>query len=159
MTKKQNMPNVRGSRNHAFTLIEVMVSVGVMGVLLVSLYAGLTFGFAQVQVSREEERATQILSEKMEVVRLLSWDQLVNLPGYVPTTFTASYSVSNPTNAPAGSLIYSGTVLVTNAPVSENYSNDLKMLQISLTWQSHGLAHNRTMTTFASRYGLQNYVY
>ncbi len=143
----------------AFTLIEVMVSVGVMGVLLVSLYAGLTFGFAQIQVSREAERATQILSEKMEIVRLLSWDQLVNLPGYVPSTFTASYSLTNPTNTPAGSLIYTGTVLVTNAPVSESYSNDLKMLQIALTWQSRGLTHRRTMTTFSSRCGLQNYVY
>ena len=145
--------------DQAFTLIEVMVSVGVIGVLLVSLYAGLTFGFAQIQVGREEERATQILSEKMEIVRLLSWDQVVNLPGYVPTNFTASYSVVNPTNAPDGSLVYTGTVSVTNAPVSENYSNDLKMVQIALSWQSRGLTHQRKMTTFISRYGLQNYVY
>jgi len=136
-----------------------MVSVGVLGVLLVSLYAGLTFGFAQIQASREDERATQILSEKMEIVRLLSWDQLVNLPGYVPSTFTASYSIANPTNAPAGSLIYSGTVVVTNAPISENYSNDLRMMKISLTWQARGVTHRRSMTTFSSRYGLQNYVY
>ena len=143
----------------AFTLIEVMVSVGVIGVLLVSLYAGLTFGFAEIQVSREEERATQILAERMEVVRLLSWDQVVNLPGYVPSTFTASYAIKNPTNPPPGSLIYYGTVLVTNAPVSENYSNDLKMMQITLSWNSRGLTHQRKMSTFVSRYGLQNYVY
>jgi prepilin-type N-terminal cleavage/methylation domain-containing protein len=149
----------RQGLSQAFTLIEVMVSVGVMGVLLVSLYAGLTFGFAQIQVGREEERATQILSEKMEVVRLLSWDQVVNLPGYVPSTFTASYSITNPTNTPAGSLIYTGTVQVTNAPVSENYSNDLRAVKISLSWQSRGLTHTRNMTTYVSRYGLQNYVY
>jgi prepilin-type N-terminal cleavage/methylation domain-containing protein len=143
----------------AFTLVEVMVSVGVMGVLLVSLYAGLTFGFAQIQVSREEERATQILAERMEVVRLLSWDQVVNLPGYVPTTFTASYSVNNPTNAPADSLIYTGTVMVTNAPISESYSNDMRLMVISLNWRSRGVNHQRTMRTMVSRYGLQNYIY
>lgn len=150
--------NVR-SKDHGFTLIEVMVSVGVIGVLLVSLYAGLTFGFTQIQVGREEERATQILSEKMEVVRLLSWDQVVNLPGYVPTNFTASYSVTNPTNAPSGSLIYTGTVQVTKPPISENYSNDVRQMQISLNWQSRGTTHQRKMTTYVSRYGLQNYVY
>jgi prepilin-type N-terminal cleavage/methylation domain-containing protein len=155
MIGKQN----KSQRDGAFTLIEVTVSVGVIGVVLVSLYAGLAFGFGQIQVSREDERATQILSEKMEVVRLLSWDQLVNLPGYVPATFTASYSAANPTNPPAGSLIYSGAVVVTNAPISENYSNDMRMMQITLTWQSRGLTHQRSMTTFASRYGLQNYVY
>ena len=149
----------RLGRSYGFTLVEVMVSVAVMGVLFVSLYAGLAFGFSQIQVSREEERATQILAERMEIVRLLSWDQVVNLPGYVPTNFTASYSVTNPTNAPANSLIYTGTVVITNAPVSETYSNDMRMMVISLSWQSRGLTHRRTMSTMVSRYGLQNYVY
>ena len=146
-------------RIHAFTLVEVMVGVGVLGTLLVSLYAGLTFGFSQIQISREEERATQILAERMEVVRLLSWDQVVNLPGYVPTNFTASYSIANPTNAPAGSLIYTGTVQIASPSISEAYSNDMKMLTISLSWKSRGLTHKRSMRTFVSRYGLQNYVY
>lgn len=161
MTSKHQHRNRKSTlkSNQAFSLIEVMVSVGVMGILLVSLYAGLTFGFEQIQISREEERATQILSEKMEVVRLLSWDQLVNLPGYVPTNFTASYAVTNPTNAPTSSLVYTGTVVVTNVPISENYSNDLKLMQISLSWRSHGQTHKRTMSTYSSRYGLQNYVY
>jgi uncharacterized protein (TIGR02598 family) len=159
MTSNQSQLGAGGRCDQAFSLIEVMVSVGVMGIVVVSLYAGLAFGFEQIQISREEERATQILSEKMEVVRLLSWDQLVNLPGYVPTTFTASYAITNPTNAPASSLIYTGTVLLTNASVSENYSNDLRTMQISLTWQSHGQTHRRTMSTYSSRYGLQNYVY
>ena len=157
MTK--NLDNVGKSHGQAFTIIEVMVSVGVAAVLLVSLYAGLTYGFEQIQISREEERATQIMAERMEVVRLFSWDQVVNQPGYIPAKFTASYSVTNPTNAPTSSVIYSGTVVVTNAPVSENYSNDLKMIMIGLSWQSHGVTHQRNMTTFVSHYGLQNYVY
>ncbi|HTL16475.1 MAG TPA: prepilin-type N-terminal cleavage/methylation domain-containing protein [Patescibacteria group bacterium] len=150
----------RQCRDQAFTLIEVMVSVGVMGVLLVTLYAGISFGFYQIEVSREDERATQILAEKMEIVRLLSWDQVVNLPGYVPSTFTASYEVTNPTNAPTNAFIYTGTVVVTNAPLSsEAYSNDLRMITITLNWASHGINHRRKMRTFVSRYGLQNYVY
>jgi prepilin-type N-terminal cleavage/methylation domain-containing protein len=147
------------ARKRGFTLVETLMSVAVLAIMFVALYGGLSFGISQIQLSREDERATQILCEKMEVVRLLSWDQLVNLPGYVPSSFSASYSVANPTNAPAGSLIYSGTVVVTNAPVSEPYGTDLRMIQISLTWQSGNRTQTRTMTTFASRYGLQNYVY
>jgi type II secretory pathway pseudopilin PulG len=143
----------------AFTLVEVMMGVGLMGIMLVSLYGGLSYGFAQIQLTREDERATQILAERMEVVRLLSWDQLVNIPGYVPKTFSDSYAVANPTNAPAGSLIYSGTILVTNAPVSESYAGTLRMVQITLTWQSGKVKHQRTMTSLVSEYGLQKYVY
>lgn len=137
-----------------------MMGVGVIGIMSISLYAGLSFGFAQIQLSREEERATQILAERMEVVRLLSWDQLVKLPGYVPKSFKASYSIDNPTNAPTGSLMYSGTVSVpTNAPVSESYGQNMRMIQITLTWQSGKRSQQRTMSTFVYRNGLQNYIY
>jgi prepilin-type N-terminal cleavage/methylation domain-containing protein len=141
-----------------FTLVEVMMSVAVMGIMLVGLYGGLGYGFKQIQLAREDERATQILAERMEVVRLLSWDQLVNLPGYVPTNFTASYSVAVPTNTPAAQM-YTGTVAVLNAPLSESYATNMRLIQLTLTWQSEGLTHQRTMNTFVSRYGLQNYVY
>jgi prepilin-type N-terminal cleavage/methylation domain-containing protein len=143
----------------AFTLIELMVGVAVMGLLAASLYAGLSYGFAVISLSREEERATQILAQRMEVVRLLNWDQVANLPGYIPTTFTDCYASANPTNVPGGSLLYHGTVLVTNAPVTESYADQLRMIQIRLTWQSGNRTHSRQMTTFVSQYGLQRYVY
>ncbi len=76
---------LRTSFEAAFTLIEVMMGVALMGLLSASLYAGLSYGFAEISLSREEERATQILEERMEVVRLLNWDQVVNLPGFIPT--------------------------------------------------------------------------
>jgi prepilin-type N-terminal cleavage/methylation domain-containing protein len=150
---------LRTSFEAAFTLIEVMMGVALMGLLSASLYAGLSYGFAEISLSREEERATQILEERIEVVRLLNWDQVVNLPGFIPTSFTDCYSSNNPTNATTGSLLYHGTVLVTNAPITESYSNDLRMIQIHLTWQSGNLTHTRQMTTFVSQYGLQKYVY
>ncbi len=48
---------------------------------------------------------------------------------------------------------------MTNAPITESYSNGLRMIQIQLTWQSGNLTHTRQMTTFVSQYGLQKYVY
>src|SRR5215472_8409726 len=45
----------------AFTLIEVMTGTVVTTIMLVSLYVGFTFGFREMQLAREEARATQIL--------------------------------------------------------------------------------------------------
>jgi len=70
----------------AFTLVEVMVGVGVMGIMMVSLYAGFAFGFNQIRLARENVRAIQVLEERMEVVRLLNWNQVINLPGYILTS-------------------------------------------------------------------------
>jgi type II secretory pathway pseudopilin PulG len=148
------------SRNWAaFTLVEVMLGVGVMGIMSVALYAGFTFAFAEIRLAQENVRATQILEERMEVVRLLNWDQVANLPGYIPSTFTAPFYADNPTNPPSDSFNYTGTVLVTNAPVTETYSSDLRMIQIQVRWPSGKFIRQRQMTTFISQYGVQKFVY
>jgi len=143
----------------AFTLVEVMMGVAVMAIMLVTLYGGFTFSFAQTRLARENVRATQILQEKMEVARLYNWDQVVNQPGYIPTNFTESFYANNPTNTSTTNFVYSGTVLVTNAPITETYAGDLRMIQIQVTWKSGNVMRKRQMTTFVSQYGLQKYVY
>ena len=143
----------------AFTLVEVMMGVAVMGIMLVTLYGGFTFAFAETRLARENVRATQILQEKMEIVRLYTWDQAVNTPGYVPTSFTEAFYSNNPTNTSTANFNYSGQVLLTAAPISETYAGDLRMVQIKVSWKSGGITRKRQMTTFISQYGLQKYVY
>lgn len=142
----------------AFTVVEVLLGCGVLVVMGVSLYAGFTFGIQQIRSAQENIRATQILEEKMELARLVNWKQ-VTLSGYIPTYFQEAYYSSNPTNVPGGSLVYYGSVLVTNAPVRETYSNDLRMIQVTVNWTNYNRPHTRTMSTFVSQYGMQNYVY
>ena len=136
-----------------------MVSVLIVGIMTIGLYAGLSFGFAELRLARENVRATQILEERMEVVRMLIGDQIVNLPGYIPTQFTAPFYSESASNSTPGGFNYTGTVIVTNAPVSESYSNDLRMIQIQVSWSSGNVIRTRTMSTFVSQYGMQKYVY
>ena len=117
------------------------------------------FGYALTNTTRQEERATQIIAEKMEVVRLLNWNQVTNSAGYIPATFTDTYYAGNPTNTPSGPVIYSGTVTVTSATASETYSNDLRLIQIAVTWKTGLITHRRQMNTMVSPYGLQKYIY
>ena len=141
-----------------FTLVEVMVGVAVMGIMMVSLYAGFAFGFQQIRRARENVRATQVLQERMEVIRLVNWNDL-NSSGYIPTKFTDPFYADNPTNPPANSFFYTGTVQVASAPVTESYSNDLRMIKIQLTWPSGQLIRTRQMTTLVAQFGIQRYVY
>src|SRR5678809_1021852 len=82
----------RKARQAGFTLAEVMVSVSVTAMAFVSLYVGISCCFGVVQANRENVRATQILQEKLEVVRLFNWNQVTN--GYIPATFTSPYMVN-----------------------------------------------------------------
>lgn len=147
----------RGSKAicRAFTLVEVLVTVAIIGTSFVSLYSGISMGFAIVNVARENLRATQVLQEKMETFRLYNWDQ-INTSGFIPATFAEPFYPKNPTNS---GIVYTGTAVVTNAPITESYSNDLRMVVLSVRWTSGNVVRQREMRTFISRYGLQNYLY
>ena len=130
--------------------------MAVLGIMFVSLYSGFSAGFAVIKLARENLRATQILQEKMETIRLYRWDQ-INTPGFIPTNFVESYYVES-TNDASG-LRYNGVVTIGPAPVTESYSNDLRQVTIRVSWRSAGVDRNREMTTFVTRAGLQNYIY
>lgn len=132
-----------------------MVAVAISGMMFTGLYAGLSSGFAVIQVARENLRAGQILQEKMETVRLYTWQQ-INTPGFIPTNFTDRfYSDTQCT----GGLVYTGAVTIASAPISEVYSNDLRLIRVEVNWLSARVPRKRQMTTFVSQYGLQNYIY
>lgn len=138
-------------------MIEVLVAVVVLAIVFVSLYSGISAGFAVVQLARENLRATQILQEKMETIRLYTWDQ-INTPGFIPTNFVEKfYSVG--TNAGNGGIAYTGRVTIANAPITESYSNELKTVNIQVRWVSANVVRTREMQTFVTRNGLQNYIY
>lgn len=181
----------RRRRQAGVTLIEALVSMGVFGISFFSLYAGMSMGFSVIGNARENLRATQIMVEKMETIRLYSWDQ-INTPGFIPETFSESYfpappangdgattmaggeateggtvqtvmyqedgEGSSPSNHSSG-VIYDGQVTIGNGPGGHTYSADLRRVRIALTWTSGGRTHNRSMVTYISRNGLQNYIY
>jgi hypothetical protein len=135
--------------------MEVMVAVTIGGIMFISLYTAFSSGFAVIQLARENLRGTQILQEKMETIRLYTWEQITT-NGFIPTNFTDVFYASTQS---ASGLVYTGKVTIADAPVTEAYSNNLKLVTIEVTWQSVKVLRKREMTTFVSRYGLQNYIY
>src|SRR6185503_7391306 len=101
-------PRVRSLR--AFTLVEVIIAVAVMSVMFVSLYLGIAFGFRVTRSERENLRATQIILERMEGIRLYRFDQLSDT-NLNPTSFSRTYYPQATGNQSQG-ITYRGTVTV-----------------------------------------------
>ena len=145
-------------RNQAgATLIEAIVSMGVFGISFVSLYAGMSMSFSIIGNARENLRATQVMVEKTETIRLYSWDQ-INTAGFIPGGGTVATSQLTDTQA-GGGLVYNGSVTIAAGPAGYSYSGDMRRINIAMTWTSGSKTHNRSMSTYVSRYGLQNYIY
>ena len=136
-----------------------MVGTFILAITSMAFYAGLSSGFGVTQFSREEVRATQIMMQQIEAVRLCTWSELTNY------TFQQVYDPLATNRVSAGAL-YSGQVTITNAasiPGSVSYAQDMCLVTVNLSWTNwnggHSVPHSRQMQTQVARYGLQTYVW
>lgn len=140
----------------AFSLIEIMVALAILGVVATGFMAAFGTGFNLIKGTRLEQRATQVLLEKMEVIRVFNWDQIVT-PGVIPTNFVEPFfTMGDETNT---SISYRGNVSIAMPPVSNAYSNDLRLITIDLFWTNDNRVIHRSASTFVSRYGMQQYFF
>ena len=141
--------------NKAFSLIEAMVAASMIGIVLMALLSGMSFGYLQIKNLQENQRATQILTEKLDQIRLFNWDQITT--NGLPATFTAPYYEL--TNRYSAGFYYTGKVEIASAPITESYSNFLRKVTIQLQWSSGNVVKKREVSTLVSSNGLFNYVY
>jgi len=144
----------------AFTFAEVLVATGLVAIAFVTLYVGITFGFAVTRLERENLRATQIMLERMEGIRLFSWDQLLDTSKN-PLTFTNYFYPSGLGLRDQG-VTYFGTLNVeTNLTLSPpaTYSTNMREVTVTVQWMSGSFPRTRSMSTYVSKNGMQNYIY
>jgi hypothetical protein len=158
-------------RSRAFALIDAIFAMAMAGVMFVALYAGLAYGFKLIKMARENTRATQIMLEHMEIIRLYTWEQLTNTGAgkFLPTNaFTVPYYSVGGTNT---SLLYTARVQVGLAPIMTlnpytgvntpaSYVPNMRKVTINLEWSQLGNApRRRSMSSYVTRNGLQRYVW
>lgn len=140
----------------AFSLVEVMVAMALMGVSFVSLFAGISSGVQVIHLAREDLRATQIMVEKLETLRLNAWEQVISGTN-IPTKFTEMFY---PRGLCSKGITYHGTLTIVSSPYTwANYNSDMRSAILTLTWTNFGLSQTREMRTLVARHGMQNYIF
>ena len=118
----------------AYSLPEVLIAVVIIGTLMVALYASFSAGFAVTKSAREGLRATQILVQRAEVIRLYKWSQLIDTNKYLKPLFTEYY---DPLGAASGKygVLYSGSVRTGAVGIAgTTYANNMRAITISVYW-------------------------
>ena len=155
-----------GSRRaeFAYTLAEVVMGAMIVSVTFVSLYAGMSSGFAVTRVARENLRATQIMLERMEGIRLYNWEQLI-YSNWIPTMFTNYYYPLTNAGESCG-IPYTGKFTITNVTFpspAPSYANNMRLISVQVWWTNslgtNQLVRTRQMQTYVGRIGLQSYIY
>jgi prepilin-type N-terminal cleavage/methylation domain-containing protein len=164
--------------SRAFTLVEVMVAIAVIGISVGALLTGVSASVLNMRMSRENLRATQIMLERTETLRLLTWDQLNDASFFASGSTQVHYLTDSagrqyicshfqqkydPNSTNAQGLTYSGKIRFydpRNYSITPAYATDsMKAVWIELTWKTGKIFRSRTLTTLVTRNGMQTYVY
>jgi hypothetical protein len=145
----------------AFTLLEVMAAIAIGLNMIAVLFVGIQQGNYILTNSRDDLRATQILLQKAEAIRLLTWPQLTNCP----TTFqTYFYPGGGSTNQ---GIIYYGTLsaigTATNIPNTVSYQPAVHLITVNVALANfisdHLIIRSHSLLTLSASNGMQNYFY
>lgn len=140
-----------------FTIAEVVIAILIVAIGAAGLMSCFGYGFRVIGQVQQNQRATQIMVEKAETLRLYSWDQ-VNTSGFIPSTFVATYDGDHAASNYTGTIYY-GTVTIGEFPYNTSYKDRMRRLDLNLRWNSQGISRTRSLTTYIAKDGIQNYVY
>jgi hypothetical protein len=145
----------------AFFLLEATIGMSLLGLIFMAMYTGLVSTTFSVHLSRENLRATQIMAEKLDTIRLYGWKKIVEDPYYLSGQFNVPVYSDDPSmpGNDSTSRMFTGEILVEPAPITEPYAVDLRMITVELTWATGKMQRKRTMSTLVSKQGLYRYVY
>jgi prepilin-type N-terminal cleavage/methylation domain-containing protein len=143
----------------AFTLVEVMVAIFIAAIFLPTFYACVGAGFTIAKETREDLRATQILLQRMEAIRLSPYSVLQNAASY-PANVTEYFCPSGQATGSGGGAAY--TVNYNWAPgpttLPPSYRTNMLLVTATVSWNSGNVQRSRTNQTYVARYGIQRYV-
>ena len=154
LAKKHPLREQSGS-----TFVETLVGTAIMGIMFASFFTAMSSGFSLVRVARENLRATQIILNRMEGLRLYNWNQLV-YSNMIPEQFVETYYPLG-TNGNNG-IVYHGQMTITNAvlnPSSDYAAGAMRKVTVEVSWTSSGVERRREMSTYVSEFGIQNYLF
>ncbi len=167
MILRLSVSRVARRAQRAFTLVEVMVAMAIIGIAFTALYAGITMGTTTIAQARESLRANQILTDRIEECRLYSWDYLTNSSN-IPTNFVEPFYPTNSnlavsdvvvgTNGIGSTFSYYGTMSIGAVSLTNNYADGLRLITVTLVWTNGSVQRTRTISTYVARNGMQTFV-
>lgn len=144
---KPTQTSNRRNRSSGYSLIEVLIAVGVLGLTIASSLMAMRSGFSMVETARDNTLASQILQSEMENLRLRNWayiSQLETGPFQMESSFQQS---------PASGRFR--CVRLVAAP-----NGLFREISLEVRWRSNnGVEMTRRYVTFFSKEGLNDYYY
>ena len=128
-----------------FTMIEAMIAAMILGLALSSVLAISAYAFRYLSDIRLTARSSQVLQQKMEDLRLLSWSDL--------------QAASNAFDDPVHPGLFNGQI--TQVPYSTyNGQTTTARVTLTVTWANRNSSvSTNSLTTIVANGGLNKYIF
>jgi Tfp pilus assembly protein PilV len=137
----------RRARAGGFTIIEVAIAGAILMLAIIGTLTMASQSFVVTQNVREFSRANQILQQKMEDIRLLSFTNVQSLS----STFSDPNDVSG---------FYAGTIAVENYRTAPDGSVASLKVTIKVSWTGRGgKQRSASLVSVFTKSGLNDYIY
>jgi len=133
-------------RETGATFIEAIIAAGILAIVLCSVLAVVSQSFRYMADIRLTARSSQILQQKMEDIRLLTWTSIQALP--------SSFTDPSDTNG-----AFTGTINVSDY---DSYSGTTTVKRITLTvsWMNRvSKLSSNSLSTLIANGGLNKYIF
>src|SRR5215472_7349513 len=129
----------------AYTLAEVVITAFAFGIMAISLFSGFSSGYALMQLQRENLRATQIMVQKMETIRLLNWAETNDTNGYVRVSFSDWFNPYGTNSSSTGAHYVgvittnavSGIYAATTGAANNDYATSMRAFTVTIYWTNY----------------------
>ncbi len=114
----------RGSSRAGFTLVEVIVAMGIFSMVIAGGLIGVRRGFELVGNSRHYTRVSQILQSEVEALRTLTWDDLIELEDNELITVDTQFDISAYDAYTVRRRIYTEAASLRRVEITVSYKNE-----------------------------------
>jgi type II secretory pathway pseudopilin PulG len=135
--KRKETAIKRKKREEGLTYIEVLVTMVIFGVVLITLLSCFLHGFNVLSRMRRTAIATQSIQKELELIRNLSFTDILTLD----SSFTNE----------SLSLLESSSGAVN---IEDSLGDDIKKLTVSVFWSYQGKQMRKDVVTYITRKGI-----
>jgi prepilin-type N-terminal cleavage/methylation domain-containing protein len=131
-------------RNGGFTLVEVLITIFILAVVVLTLITVFVYGFNLLSRMKQVSLATQIAKEQAEIYRNMTFEDILALPASGIFTHQDLDHVSLKNSAASYTI----------EDVPSDSEDKIKKLTLTITWDYRGTQLRKDIVTYINRFGI-----
>ena len=155
--EEPNLMRKRTKKESGFSLIEVLVTIFILGAVCITLISVFIYGFNLLQKTKKVAVATEVAQEEVERYRNMQYSKIdVNAPAIRDLATGTPLALSAESQAILGNPVnfINGQGSATLDTVVGADDGNIRKLTVQITWMYRGQQQEKNVVTYIAAFGI-----